>query len=502
MKASKIMYNILPRQNSFSIETGRLLLTPLTAGELRLWLDEPDRLGSELGCKISEPPEGEFRDIVVSQQKITESAPGNFLWHTFWLMIRKSDRVSVGSFDFKAPPENGRVELGYGLDSGFEHNGYMTETVDAACRFAFSKPGISEVIAETELWNLPSQRVLARCGFSEVSRGDTVWWAKPLILETERLILRPWRSSDADELYRYAGDPETGPLCGWRPHTSVEDSRLVIEKVLSEPDTFAVVLKETGKPVGSVGVMQSCAEGALPSEREVGYWLGKPYRGRGLIPEAVEALLYRCFEVYGCPAVWCGYFDGNSRSLRVQEKCGFKPHHTEYDVPRAQLGDTAVIHYTRLGNSEWRQLRFFREFLRSTGRDSDTPIYENFYFGNDERSASELLALVLDGKKTATSSSLYAYESDGSEPPKPGDLSIVTDFSGEPRCVIETTAVTVVPFDKMTFDLCRREGEDVTLEGWREGHIRFFTADAKLCGYSFDGNMPVAFEDFRVVYRR
>ena len=74
-----------------------------------------------------------------------------------------------------------------------------------------------------------------------------------MIIETERLILRPWQESDAEDLYTYAKDPEVGPPAGWPPHTSVENSREIINTVLSRSETYAVCLKD-GKPIGSVGL--------------------------------------------------------------------------------------------------------------------------------------------------------------------------------------------------------------------------------------------------------
>lgn len=146
-----------------------------------------------------------------------------------------------------------------------------------------------------------------------------------MILETGRLILRRWEEADAEELYQYAKDPAVGPIAGWPPHTSVENSREIIRDVLTAPETYAVVLKETGKPVGSIGIMFG-KNGNAPmgeQEAEIGYWIGVPYWGQGLIPEAVRELLRRCFEDLNCTAVWCGYYDGNLKSKRVQEKCGF-----------------------------------------------------------------------------------------------------------------------------------------------------------------------------------
>lgn len=144
---------------------------------------------------------------------------------------------------------------------------------------------------------------------------------------------------------------------------------------------------------------------------------------------------------------------------------------------------------------------FFAEFLEKTGRPKDTPCLESFYFDLTEEWANKLLELVLAGKKTATSSSVLSYDVEkGERMPQKGDLSVVTDFAGNPRCVIETTSVTVLPFSEITWEQCRHEGEDMTLESWQRSHIHFFTKEGKLLGYTFSPDMPVAFERFRVVY--
>ena len=71
------------------------------------------------------------------------------------------------------------------------------------------------------------------------------------MIETNRLILRHWRETDAEALFRYASDPDIGPIAGWHPHTSVENSLEIIQTIFRAPETYAVVLKETGEPVGS-----------------------------------------------------------------------------------------------------------------------------------------------------------------------------------------------------------------------------------------------------------
>lgn len=175
------------------------------------------------------------------------------------------------------------------------------------------------------------------------------------VIDTERLILRPWQESDAESLYKYASDPAIGPIAGWPPHTSVKDSLNVIRTVFAAPETYAVILKETNEPVGCIGIMfgdSSRSAEMLENEAEIGYWIGKPYWGLGLIPEAVRRLLQRCFEELGMAAVWCVYYDGNTKSRRVMDKCGFSFHHTEKGKTSA-LGDVRTEHFMKLTKNEW-----------------------------------------------------------------------------------------------------------------------------------------------------
>ena len=179
-----------------------------------------------------------------------------------------------------------------------------------------------------------------------------------MTLETERLILRPWEESDAEDLYRYASHPDVGPIAGWPVHTSVEDSREIIRGVLSEPETYAVVLKEEGRPVGSIGLMLGKASniGIPDTEGEIGYWIGVPYWGRGLIPEATRVIMRYGFEDLGLQKLWCGYFDGNEKSRRVQEKCGFRYHHTVENVPCQIDGLLRTEHITCITRGWWEDM--------------------------------------------------------------------------------------------------------------------------------------------------
>lgn len=160
------------------IETERLIIIALTPRQLELWVHNISKLETELKCSYqAEPMEGIFKEIVSGQVKKAREDSSNYMWHSFWFIIRKSDHIIVGSADFKdIPDENGEVEIGYGLGKDFEHNGYMTETVQAMCSWAMKQKGVKHIIAETELNGLASQRILKRNGFKEYLRNETVWW--------------------------------------------------------------------------------------------------------------------------------------------------------------------------------------------------------------------------------------------------------------------------------------------------------------------------------------
>lgn len=179
-------------------------------------------------------------------------------------------------------------------------------------------------------------------------------------LETDRLLLRPWLSSDAESLYEYAKDPSVGPIAGWPPHTSVENSLEIIRDVLSADETYAVCLKEDGIAIGSIGLSVGRASNLeLPdTEGEIGYWIGVPFWGRGLIPEAVKELIRHGFEDLKLEKLWCGYFDGNIKSKRAQEKCGFTYHHTLKDIHWKLMDEIRTEHITCLKREDWQRMAF------------------------------------------------------------------------------------------------------------------------------------------------
>lgn len=180
-----------------------------------------------------------------------------------------------------------------------------------------------------------------------------------MILETERLILRRFDESDAGNVNLYAKDPDVGPIAGWPPHKSVDESREVIRNVFSGSEAYAVCLKSDNKAIGAIELKLNGHTDMTEKddECELGYWLGKPFWGQGIIPEAVREILRHAFEDIGMNKVWCGYYDGNVKSKRVQEKCGFRYQWTTPDVDVPLMNEIRTGHVSCLTKEEWEQMQ-------------------------------------------------------------------------------------------------------------------------------------------------
>ena len=183
------------------------------------------------------------------------------------------------------------------------------------------------------------------------------------MMETERLILRKWKDTDALSLFEYASDPDVGPIAGWPPHRSVEESLDVIRNVLDGAECYAICEKENGKAIGAIELMLNGHTDMTErdDECELGYWLGKPFWGRGYVPEVAKELLRRGFEELGMQTIWCGYYEGNQKSKRVQEKLGFVYHHTCSEFPVPLLNEVRVCHAGIMTRAHWREMQFQNE---------------------------------------------------------------------------------------------------------------------------------------------
>ena len=175
------------------------------------------------------------------------------------------------------------------------------------------------------------------------------------MLETELLILRRWEDSDAEYLFELAKDPDIGPIAGWPAHQSLQESRDVIRNVLRAEETYAVCLKEDNKTIGAISWKMNGHTDLTDrdDECELGFWLGKPFWGQGIIPEAAAEMIRHAFEDLGMQRVWCAYYDGNAKSKRAQEKIGFRYQWTTEGVDVPLMHEKRTGHVNSMTKEEW-----------------------------------------------------------------------------------------------------------------------------------------------------
>lgn len=198
---------------------------------------------------------------------------------------------------------------------------------------------------------------------------------KDNLMQTDRILLRPWRESDAEMLFKYASDPDVGPRAGWPPHQSVEESMEIIRTVFNSDHIWAIELKETsepiehqeqndartdltesqqrkdeGQPIGCIGYY-TYGESNInigENDAEAGYWIAKPYWNRGICTEALQLLIDYCFSVKGFSTIWSDFFVDNPASGRVMEKCGFRDTGDINYCSHLQVGNDRPVKIMRL----------------------------------------------------------------------------------------------------------------------------------------------------------
>lgn len=151
------------------------------------------------------------------------------------------------------------------------------------------------------------------------------------VIESDRLILRAFEYYDLDDFFAYACVDGVGEMAGWKHHENKEESLNILKSFIKSDKTFALVYKENNKVIGSLGVEKYRFEDRYTEfsnyyGRELGAVLSKDYRSKGLMSEAIKALIDYLFNELNLDFLTAGYFDFNKRSQKMQENLGFKPY--------------------------------------------------------------------------------------------------------------------------------------------------------------------------------
>lgn len=161
------------------------------------------------------------------------------------------------------------------------------------------------------------------------------------IMKTRRLIIRGFKESDLDDFYEYARVKDVGEMAGWKPHSSKEVSRSILNQFINNPEVFAIEERATHKMIGSIGLHDKPFDehDSTYRQRELGYVLSKDYWNRGLMSEATRRIIRYAFNDLKLDRITVAHFIDNARSQAIINKLGFT--FVKYDTYYAKtLGKT------------------------------------------------------------------------------------------------------------------------------------------------------------------
>lgn len=165
-------------------------------------------------------------------------------------------------------------------------------------------------------------------------------------IETNRLIIRKFSLDDVTDFYEYAKVEGVGEQAGWKHHTSISESSIILQEFVNEEFEFAVVLKANNKVIGSIGLHEVKNDNNL-KQKEIGYVISKDYWHQGIGSEATQAVIRYCFEELKLDLLWCCHFDYNEASKRLILKNGFRYQKTfEKDIEALDYKRHVVLAYT------------------------------------------------------------------------------------------------------------------------------------------------------------
>lgn len=179
-------------------------------------------------------------------------------------------------------------------------------------------------------------------------------------LETERLVLRSFKEEDLKDFYEYAKSPNVGPNAGWKPHESEEETLQILTRFMEHDNVWAIELKDSHKVIGSLGLHDD-EKRTNTNGKMIGYVLSDKYWGRGIMTEAVKAVMEYAFEEENYDILTVYHYVGNKKSKRVIEKCGFKYEGKLRFASRLYNGEVVDDLCYSLSKNEYLEIKSYRE---------------------------------------------------------------------------------------------------------------------------------------------
>jgi [ribosomal protein S5]-alanine N-acetyltransferase len=164
----------------FKLSTLRLDLLPLDEYNLELSIKDFNELEKNLELTVTDENIGiREKNVYKIRLEGVKNNPTNYMWYTTWVMISKEENRIVGAIMIKGyPNENGEVIIGYAMQDGYKHKGYMLEALKSLTQWIFLNPDVKCIVAETVKSNVPSQELLKKIGMAFYKEEDEFFWWK------------------------------------------------------------------------------------------------------------------------------------------------------------------------------------------------------------------------------------------------------------------------------------------------------------------------------------
>lgn len=322
------------------------------------------------------------------------------------------------------------------------------------------------------------------------------------MITTDRIILRQWTE---DDIPLFAEMSASTTVMRYYPSPlSAEEAEAHVRKWMGEIDNrgwglWAAENRDSGEFMGLIGLQDRPTGLPFSPCVETGWRLREKFWGKGLATEGANAALAYGFTSLGLKEIVSFTSTVNTPSSSVMERLHMKRVLPNFDHPGVAGGHELEEHVLYKITDE--EHRAYQQ-VEASGFSLPKGWIEAGSFGDSPKMADDLLDLVMNGPKRATTGLLWEYEHLNEALPSVGDHEIFTDSKANAGCVVEYNRVFTIAFEEVDEAYARAEGEgDLSLDHWRSVHWDFFTKVCNWIGREPSKDMPVVCTVFDVVHR-
>lgn len=319
-----------------------------------------------------------------------------------------------------------------------------------------------------------------------------------LILESDRLVLTPFSSTEATLFKELNNDPFIRRFM-W--DDEIIDHQAAYSIIIKNDQHFAddkygiwkIQVKGQQEVIGYAGLWYFFDE----SQPQLIYAILEKNTKKGYATEASRSVIEYAFNRLGFEYLVAATDEPHKESQKVARRLGMSFSERRMENNKPTLFFRVENRRTNYASVEKIWNKYISEFPDTNKKN----IPASFYFCDNEKDANECAELVVKGIKQATATSLWWYETNHEPIPEVGEKFIITDWDGNAKAIVEVTRIEPTPYNKISSEFARTEGEgDKSIEYWRRVHKAYYTREMEFYDQEFDESMTIICEYFKTIY--